>query len=254
METIYRRSLPHWYVPGAAHFVTYRVAGTLPHSVIEALKRKRARLLAANTNKTPSQHRLHVHKVLFAAYDKQLDAASDVDWLRDPRIASMLRQNLYHHDGAKYHLHAYCVMPNHVHVLLTPSPELIASDTLNDDTLPVGESHDKRSPLASIMHSLKSYTANRANEILRRSGKFWQAESYDHWVRDDDELERIVNYIRGNPVSARLVQQHQDWYWSSCHDRYLTDGDTSGWLPVVQAASLQNISAATQRDKKENSQ
>lgn len=237
METIHRRSLPHWYMPGAAHFVTYRLAGTLPIEVIETLKQKRHQLLAAKTDKSPANHRLHVHKLLFAAYEKHLDAASEIDWLRDPGVASMLRQNLYHHDGVKYHLHAYCIMPNHVHVLLTPSPELFQQDVTADDTA-VGETADKRSPLSSIMHSLKSYTANRANEILRREGKFWQPESYDHWVRDDEELERIVNYIRANPVHAGLVERHEDWHWCSCHDRYLLDGDTSGWLPVAQAASL----------------
>jgi putative DNA methylase len=81
------------------------------------------------------------------------------------------------------------------------------------------------------MHSLKSYTANVANGILNRTGSFWQTESYDHWIRDDRELERVVNYIRGNPVTAALAKSAEDWYWSSCHDRYLYDGDTSAWLP-----------------------
>jgi putative DNA methylase len=80
------------------------------------------------------------------------------------------------------------------------------------------------------MHSLKSYTANKANAILGRTGRFWQKESYDHWVRDDDELERIVNCIRANPVKAGLCVRHEDWLWCSCQDRYLYDGDTSGWL------------------------
>ena len=81
------------------------------------------------------------------------------------------------------------------------------------------------------MHNLKSYTAHRANEILGRSGAFWQRESYDHWVRDDDELERIVNYIRGNPVKAGLVDRPESWKYSSCYDRHQRDGDDSGWLP-----------------------
>src|SRR5437868_13312707 len=74
----------------------------------------------------------------------------------------------------------------------------------------VGETADGRGPLAEIMHSLKSYTANRANEILGRSGQFWQHESYDHWVRDDEELERIVAYIAWNPVKANLVREPQE--------------------------------------------
>ena len=121
-------------------------------------------------------------------------------------------------------------MPNHVHVLITPSPETVRENG-DDEDLSIGETRDAGSPLSRVMHSLKSYTANEANKVLKRTGSFWQCESYDHWVRDDSELERIVNYIRGNPVSATLVQRHEDWWFSSCHDRFVHDGDTSGWLP-----------------------
>ena len=65
---------------------------------------------------------------------------------------------------------------------------------------------DSKSPLTSIMHSLKSYTANKANRIIGRRGRFWQHESYDHWVRDLEELERIINYICRNPVEAGLCR------------------------------------------------
>jgi putative DNA methylase len=170
--------------------------------------------------------RVVIHKRLFKAYENELDANCEIDWLRQPRIASMIRQNLYHHDGEKYVLHAYCIMPNHVHVLLTPRLD----QAKEHDTTTVGESADSSSPLSAIMHSLKSYTANQANKLLGRSGRFWQPESYDHWVRDDDELERIVNYIRANPVKAKLVCRHEDWFWCSCHDRFLSDGTSCGWL------------------------
>jgi len=142
----------------------------------------------------------------------------------------MLRENLYHHDGTKFHLHAYCVMPNHVHALFTPIAETEATAIGSDADAEIGESADGRSPLSVVMHSLKSYTANRANELLGRAGRFWQHESYDHWVRDSDELERIVQYIVANPVRAGLVARSVDWYWSSAHDRFLRDGDGSGCL------------------------
>jgi putative DNA methylase len=80
------------------------------------------------------------------------------------------------------------------------------------------------------MHSLKSYTAHEANRLLSRTGSFWQDESYDHWVRDEDELGRIIDYIALNPVSAKLVAKPYEWFWSSAHDRYLTDGSECGWL------------------------
>ena len=83
------------------------------------------------------------------------------------------------------------------------------------------------------MHSLKSYTANRANEILGRTGQFWQHESYDHWVRDVDELERVADYNRMNPVRAGLCSRPVDWRWSSTADRYAIDNSDCGvvgWL------------------------
>lgn len=227
---MHRRSLPHWYVPGAAHFVTYRLSGTLPIQVLQMLKAKKEHLLHQKTKLGPNESKRHVHKILFAAYDEYLDQASDIDWLKDARLATMIRQNLYHHDGGKYHLHAYCIMPNHVHVLFTPSPSELR-ESQSEEATAIGESADKASPLSKIMHSLKSFTANEANKLLSREGRFWQPESYDHWVRNEDEFERIVNYIRANPVSAGLVKRHEDWYWSSCHDRYLMDGECCGWLP-----------------------
>jgi putative transposase len=231
MEIIHRRTLPHWYVPGAAHFITYRLYGSLPVAVIRELKKRKEHLLAKPSAMPPVDYHTYVNKLMFAAYDQSLDQAPGEHWLRDSRVASMVRGNLYHHDGSKYYLHAFCIMPNHVHVLLTPNPDEVSNSTSDDDT-DLGERPDARSPLSKIMHSLKSYTANQANKFLRRSGAFWQAESYDHWVRDDNEMERILNYIRANPVKAGLVSKHEDWFWSSCHDRYLLDGDSSGWLPT----------------------
>ena len=146
--------------------------------------------------------------------------------LDDPRVAALVRSSLHYLHGRKYHLFAYCVMPNHVHALFQPNP----GGTGRPAEVPVGETDDARNPLAEVMHSLKSYTAHEANKLLGRPGQFWQHESYDHWVRDEEELERIVAYINANPVAAGLVARTEDWYWGSAHERYLMDGDRSGWL------------------------
>lgn len=93
----------------------------------------------------------------------------------------------------QYISHAYVVMPNHVHLLLTPKIEL-----------------------ALITKSLKGITARRANATLAASGEtFWQKESYDHVVRRQDEFERIRRYIEQNPVRAGLVADAADYRWSS---------------------------------------
>ncbi len=84
-------------------------------------------------------------------------------------------------------------MANHVHALLLP----------------------KVSP-PRLLQSLKGATARQANLVLGRTGEtFWQAESYDHWVRDEGEWDRIVAYIGNNPVKAGLVERAEDYRWSS---------------------------------------
>src|ERR1039457_2898935 len=92
-----------------------------------------------------------------------------------------------------YVLHAFVVMPNHVHLLATPPVEL-----------------------AKLTKSLKGITAKRANAMLALTGSpFWQDESYDRLVRDEREFERIRNYIEGNPVRAGLVRDASEDRWSS---------------------------------------
>jgi putative DNA methylase len=176
-----------------------------------------------------ADHRLRIHKQLFGIYDKYLDDHREIAWLSDPRIAALVRKSLYHLHSRKYYLLAYTIMPNHVHVLFLP---LEIGPTPDAESLAVGECDDMHSPLASIMHSLKSYTAHEANKVLGRAGQFWQHESYDHWVRDDDELERIVEYIDNNAVTAKLATSPQLWLFCSAHDRYLTDGIPTGWLSL----------------------
>src|SRR5262245_55899719 len=90
--------------------------------------------------------------------DAYLDNCYGSCFLQDPRIAEVVQNNLLHFDGERYHLHAWCVMPNHVHVLFTPV------------------SHWE---LSRIVQSWKSYTAHEGNKILQRSGEFWQPEPYD---------------------------------------------------------------------------
>jgi len=89
------------------------------------------------------------------------------------------------------------VMANHVHLLIEPSV-----------------------PLARITKVLKGFTARRANQLLGRTGeRFWQEESYDHWVRNEQEFYRIAAYIERNPVAAGLVEKPEDWAWSSARSR-----------------------------------
>lgn len=68
--------------------------------------------------------------------------------------------------------------------------------------------------LTDVLRKLKGSTAYECNQILGRSGAFWQHESYDHVIRDDAELERTTWYILQNPVKAGLCKDWRDWKWS----------------------------------------
>ena len=242
-EVITRGSLLHWYRPGKVHFVTYRLAGTLPIELIRRLRTERDERLARPTAPGVSYGKAkeNAHKQFFAAYDKYLDQSLCVRWLEEPAVAEIVVENLYHHHQVKYQLLEYAVMPNHVHVLILPiESNAGGAGNLTDassvghvaDAASVGsttgecdsdffsdETTDSKSPLSTIMHSLKSYTANEANKILERDGAFWQRESYDHWVRDVAELSRIAEYISHNPVAAKIVKNAWDWPYCSAYDR-----------------------------------
>ncbi|MDE3135701.1 MAG: transposase [Acidobacteriota bacterium] len=137
----------------------------------------------------------------FRAADEELDrAASGPRWLSDSRIAENIVQELRtgEHQASRYVLHAFAVMPNHVHVLLTPKADL-----------------------AGITNQWKGATARHANRILCRVGKpFWQDECFDHWVRNSAQFDRIHTHIEWNPVSARLVRLPEHWPWSSANPRW----------------------------------
>ena len=71
-------------------------------------------------------------------------------------------------------------------------------------------------PPSRLLRSLKGYTAYQANRLLGRTGEpFWQRESYDHWVRSQEEWQRIAAYIENNPVKAGVVSQAEEYRWAS---------------------------------------
>lgn len=224
-------------MPGAAHFVTYRLADTIPLEVLGRLKaeRKLRTLLPAKSAIDRCAQKEKAHKQFFAAYDRYLDQGLSKRWLESAEVAKIIIDNLYHHHQVKYQLLEYVVMPNHVHVLCVPietdasSVRHVADASICIPTilqeLAFQQSYlsdevtDAESPLTKIMHSLKSYTANEANKILNREGRFWQRESYDHWVRDHEELARIAVYVAQNPVHVSLVEHAWDWPYCSAYDR-----------------------------------
>ncbi|MBN1874772.1 MAG: transposase [Anaerolineae bacterium] len=210
----YQRHLPHWQPPGATMFFTWRLFGSLPKTALIRLVEERELLekqMATREILSPRERALLQGKRLFALMDTLLVENMDgPHWLAEALIAQLVRDAFFHYDGDWYTLLSFVLMPNHVHLMLTPLPVQTAADI----------SEPQYVPIARITKSLKGYTAREANKLLHRTGHtFWQEESYDHWARDDAEAARIVSYIESDPVRSGLVHTLDDWRWSSVWER-----------------------------------
>jgi REP element-mobilizing transposase RayT len=215
MKTFYRRNLPHIQLPEATYFVTFRLTDTLPEKVISHLKQE---YLAAcrELDKTNDREKVKEKYVIagrnyFDRFDDMLDKwAQKNDWLRNPQIADLVSEAIHYRDGKEFELLCYCIMSNHVHMVIHVQRSYIqrSGASLNDTK--------DDTPLYKILQSLKSYTAREANKMLNRTGAFWQHENYDHVIRNDKEMEHYIRYTLDNPVKAGLVKDWEDWQWSYC--------------------------------------
>ena len=232
-----RRRLPHWDVPDATFFITSCLAGSIPARGLLDLSNYRADLDARPRplGQTEEAWELRKHKLVFALFDQLLDNEPAAVHLKGPDVATIVRSSFYHFANQRYDLLAYVIMPSHFHWVIRPRRDWC--DQL--EKVP----GSARTPRERIMHSLKSYTANQCNQILKQVGAFWQDESYDHIVRDDDELMRIIDYVERNPVNARLTEKPDEWAWSSATDRRrwnLRAGE-----PLVPSLSAQEVVRTT---------
>lgn len=192
-----RGYLPHFDEPDLIQSITFRLADSVPASVIAAWKEE-LELKSAESAADPRCIEL-VRRI--AKYE---DAGRGACWLRDERIASIVENALLYFDGERYRLLAWCIMPNHVHVL----SEMI-----------------RGYPLADVLHSWKSFTANEANRLLGRTGAFWQREYFDRFIRNERHLRMAIEYIENNPVKAGLARSPEEWRFGSAWHRSQQDAD-----------------------------
>jgi REP element-mobilizing transposase RayT len=178
-----RGYLPHWDHPGMIQSINFRLADSLPFKVIAQWKTELS-LQPKNEREVELRRRI----------EKYLDVGHGNCWLRQANVAGIVQDALLHFDEERYRLLSWCIMPNHVHVLVETREQF---------------------PLASLLHSWKSFTGHKANKVLRIEGEFWQREYLDRFVRNAEHYERIVAYIEENPVKAGLAKIRTDWLWSS---------------------------------------
>jgi len=203
-DVYYHRNLPHYHLKGYPLFITFRLFGSLPVKVLAQLKAQReAELKALKNGNLAERHKIEIKH--FERYDDWLDRCEiGPRWLEAEGIAQIVVKEIHNLKGDLYQLIAYCIMPNHVHLLI----ESLISEQANH------KGKGAKYPVADTLRLLKGRTAHDCNLELKRSGGFWQHESYDRVVRDDQELERIILYILNNPVKAGLVKEWRAWPFS----------------------------------------
>lgn len=199
-----RGYLPHLEWTPATYFITFRLAEALPMIVLEKMRTERQAYLEAarmQNRKLTDQEEKRLKYLESRSIQQYLDKGVGECWLGQSRIAETVKESILYFDGTKYTSHAFCIMPNHFHWLLTP----IVADISNR----------LDSALISIMHSIKSFTA-QANKILNRKGPFWSREYYDHLVRSSEQFGRILVYISENPIKAGLCKNWRERPWTIC--------------------------------------
>lgn len=194
-----RGYLPHLDEPGRFQIITFRLADSLPKAVLREIDNE----LIEFENAVLAGQRPALRETLRATkrrklFEKFLDRGLGACHLHDPRIGGIVENALLHFDGERYRLLAWCVMPNHVHVLI----EMMHGF-----------------PLGKLVQSWKAFTAKEANRILDHDGTFWQRDYFDRFIRDDAHLFRATEYIEQNPVKAGLVSEVRAWPFSSARFR-----------------------------------
>lgn len=137
---------------------------SIPQTVLKNWQQEREALesrIKESGKNVPQSEQARINKLFSNKMERFLDAGYGACWLKREDIATLAVSALHHFNRQRYHLWAWCVMPNHIHVVVQP--------------LGVYELH-------TITHSWKSYTANQANKRLNREGTFWQPEYFDHFI------------------------------------------------------------------------
>jgi REP element-mobilizing transposase RayT len=185
-----RGYLPHFDGGDIPQTITFRLADSLPKTVLKRWKRE-----------LENDSFVNADALLRKRIEHYLDQGYGSCSMRDERVATIVQDSLLHFDDIRYWLSAWVVMPNHAHMMLTP-----------------GQSWT----ISKIVKDMKSFTSREANALLRRRGQFWMEVYFDRYVRDAKHFTNAIRYIENNPVKARLCARPEDWRFSSAWFRART--------------------------------
>jgi acetyl-CoA synthetase len=183
----HERGYLHHFDGVVAQFVTFRLADSLPQSMLRRLKQE---IESGDIADASKEFRKRV--------EEHLDKGIGECILRNPEVAEIVQDTLLNEHGRSYKLIAWTIMPNHVHVLLFPL-----------------QGHS----LSSIIKSIKSISSHKINKKLDRTGRIWQPDYFDRYIRDAEHFVKTVRYIENNPVKAGLCGSPGEWPFSSASPR-----------------------------------
>jgi REP element-mobilizing transposase RayT len=178
-----RNRLPHWQQDGSTYFVTFRLNDSIPKVLMDKWTANRNRWMLNHPQPWDEETEMEYHRLFSAEMDLMLDAGHGECVLRKREHAEIVREELGKHDGVRYMLHAYAVMPNHAHLLFSVT-EGVALD--------------------KVVGSWKRNSARRINESLGQRGALWQKDYFDRIIRSWEHILRVARYVRRNPTKAKL--------------------------------------------------
>ena len=180
-----KNRLPHWRQDRAAYFVTYRLHDSIPVTLLDAWRAERELWIKENPRPWSLRTEAEYHKRFSSTIDRHLDNGHGSCLLKEKAIAEIVAGAFHHYDRHNCLLHAWVIMPNHVHVLLSPGENI---------------------SLNRIVAGWKRFTATRINALTGMSGAFWQKDYFDRLIRDWDHFMNVARYIRKNPEKANLQE------------------------------------------------
>jgi REP element-mobilizing transposase RayT len=185
------RYLPHWTLENGIYHARFRLFDSLPAKIRNDLAVEKEALYVKIHN--PASNLTIGEKKKFAALytenvEKLIDAGHGACWLKEDPIAEIVVGVLNFFNDQRYKLYSWCIMPNHVHVIVQPLGGF---------------------KLEGILKSWKAFSAHRANILLKRTGQFWLYENFDRLIRSEDDLQKKIHYVISNPIQAGLG----NWKW-----------------------------------------
>jgi len=181
---ITQQRLPHWVQEGVTYFVTFRLADAVPVQLQQQWQQEREAWLRFHPEPWTTEVEDEYRRLFPERMDQWLDAGMGECHLRCAELRDAVERHVRHFDGERYDVDAFVLMPNHVHLLVTPR---------------AGQA------LFELLKAIKGTSARTCNKLLGRTGNsFWMEDSYNRIVRDSEELTAFRRYIEANPVRAGL--------------------------------------------------